>query len=120
MASYGTVANARRGMLESGSSRRPLNVLNAALAASRRSVCSSRPATTQANSTFYRPATGWSARASLVFDFASNTAYGPLLGHIGIQDDMGNGFDSLTPATPTAEHHVCRPGLPDLGRDHRR
>ncbi len=54
----------------------------------------------QSNSTFYRPATGWSARAALVFDFASNTAYGPLLGHIGIQDDMGNGFDSLTPASP--------------------
>ncbi len=52
----------------------------------------------QNNTTFNRSETGWSARASLVFDFASNTAYGPLLGHIGIQDDMGNGFDSLTGA----------------------
>ena len=53
----------------------------------------------QGNSTFYRSSTGWSARAAIVFDFASNTAYGPLLGHIGIQDDMGNGFDSLTPSS---------------------
>ncbi len=59
-----------------------------------------------ANSTFYRPATGWSARASLVFDFASNTAYGPLLGHIGIQDDMGNGFDSLTGSTPSGVANI--------------
>ncbi len=33
---------------------------------------------------------------TLGFDFASNTAYGPLIGHIDIQDDIGNGFDSLT------------------------
>ena len=49
----------------------------------------------QGNSTFYRPQTGWSARAALQFDFASNTAYGPLLAHLGVQADMGNGFDPL-------------------------
>ena len=49
----------------------------------------------QQNTTFYRNDVGWSARASLSFDFASNTAYGPLLAHINIQDDIANGFDPL-------------------------
>ncbi len=56
---------------------------------------------TQGNTTFYRNATGWSARASVVLDVASNTAYGPLIAHIGLQDDIGNGFDPLQSA-PTA------------------
>ena len=64
------------------------------------SACAHPGQRLRGNTTFYRPATGWSARAALVFDFASNTAYGPLLGHIGIQDDMGNGFDSLTGPRP--------------------
>ena len=49
----------------------------------------------QGNTTFYRPETGWSTRANLSLDIASNTAYGPLLGHAEIQGDVGNGLDSL-------------------------
>jgi hypothetical protein len=49
----------------------------------------------QGNTTFYRPETGWSTRANLSLDIASNTAYGPLLGHAEVQGDVGNGLDSL-------------------------
>ena len=38
--------------------------------------------------------TGWNVRANLGFDLASNTAYGPLIGHFDINSDLGNGFDS--------------------------
>ena len=46
------------------------------------------------NSTFYRHAIGWTTRANFGFDFASNTAYGPLIGHFDINSEMGNGFDN--------------------------
>jgi len=49
----------------------------------------------QQNTTFYRPETGWSTRANLSLDMASNTAYGPLIGHAEVQGDVGNGLDSL-------------------------
>jgi hypothetical protein len=49
----------------------------------------------QGNTTFYRPETGWSTRANLSLDVASNTAYGPLIGHAEVQGDVGNGLDSL-------------------------
>ena len=49
----------------------------------------------QQNTTFYRPETGWSTRANLSLDVASNTAYGPLIGHVEVQGDVGNGLDSL-------------------------
>ena len=49
----------------------------------------------QENTTFYRPETGWSTRANLSLDVASNTAYGPLIGHAEVQGDVGNGLDSL-------------------------
>ena len=49
----------------------------------------------QRNTTFYRPETGWSTRANLSLDVASNTAYGPLIGHAEVQGDVGNGLDSL-------------------------
>ena len=48
----------------------------------------------QGNLTANRPETGWSTRANLSLDVASNTAYGPLLGHIEVQGDVGNGLDS--------------------------
>ena len=51
--------------------------------------------TAQGNTTFFRPETGWSTRANVSLDIASNTAYGPLLGHAEIQGDVGNGLDSL-------------------------
>ncbi len=49
----------------------------------------------QRNTTFFRPDTGWSVRANIGFDFASNTAYGPLIGHMDLNTDVGNGFDAL-------------------------
>jgi Porin subfamily len=48
----------------------------------------------QKNAIFNRNAIGWNVRANLGFDLASNTAYGPLIGHFDINSDIGNGFDS--------------------------
>ena len=48
----------------------------------------------QGNSTFFRHETGWTTRANFGFDFASNTAYGPLIGHFDINSENGNGFDN--------------------------
>ena len=48
----------------------------------------------QKNSIFNRNAIGWNIRANFGFDLASNTAYGPLIGHFDINSDLGNGFDS--------------------------
>jgi Porin subfamily len=48
----------------------------------------------QGNGQFNRDEAGWNIRGQLGFDFASNTAYGPLIGHIGIQSDLGSGLDS--------------------------
>jgi hypothetical protein len=42
---------------------------------------------------------GWSTRANVSMDAASNTAYGPLYAHIELQFESGNGFDNVdTPA----------------------
>ena len=49
----------------------------------------------QGNTTFYRNEVGWTTRANLTIDTASNTAYGPLLAHIEFQNDLGSGFESL-------------------------
>src|SRR3984885_12328744 len=46
------------------------------------------------NGTFNRDQVGWNIRANLGFDFASNTAYGPLIGHMDFNSDLGNGLDS--------------------------
>jgi Porin subfamily len=48
----------------------------------------------QGNGQFNRDETGWNIRANLGFDFASNTAYGPLIGHMDFNSDLGNGLDS--------------------------
>ena len=48
----------------------------------------------QKNAIFNRNETGWNVRANLGFDLASNTAYGPLIGHFDLNSDLGNGFDS--------------------------
>ena len=48
----------------------------------------------QQNGTFNRDQIGWNIRANLGFDFASNTAYGPLIGHMDFNSDLGNGLDS--------------------------
>jgi hypothetical protein len=46
----------------------------------------------QANSIFNRDSQGWNIRANFGFDLASNTAYGPLIGHMDINSDLGNGL----------------------------
>jgi len=48
----------------------------------------------QKNAIFNRDSIGWNIRANLGFDFASNTAYGPLIGHMDFNSDLGNGLDS--------------------------
>ena len=47
----------------------------------------------QKNAIFNRSMIGWNIRANFGFDLASNTAYGPLIGHFDINSDLGNGFD---------------------------
>ena len=49
----------------------------------------------QQNTTFHRDSTGWSTRVNAGFDMASNTAYGPLIGHFDFNADVSNGFDPL-------------------------
>ena len=39
--------------------------------------------------------TGFTTRANIALDIASNTAYGPLYGHVELQFDAGTGFDSI-------------------------
>ena len=51
--------------------------------------------TAQQNTTFFRNDMGWSTRANFGFDFASNTGYGPLIGHFDVNIDVGNGLDPL-------------------------
>ena len=48
----------------------------------------------QRNDTFNRNATGWTTRANFGFDLASNTAYGPLIGHFDLNAESGSGFDN--------------------------
>ena len=69
---------------------------------------STRPRTTRT------PAFGFSTRANISLDAASNTAYGPLYAHIELQFESGNGFDNVD----TAALHQCR--VCNLGGDHRR
>jgi hypothetical protein len=47
----------------------------------------------QKNAIFNRNEIGWNIRANFGFDLASNTAYGPLIGHFDLNSDLGNGFD---------------------------
>src|SRR5579863_942279 len=49
----------------------------------------------QQNTQFYRNDTGWTGRSNFGFDMASNTAYGPLIGHFDVNVDVGNGFDPV-------------------------
>ena len=70
--------------------------------------------TLQRNTTFYRNETGWTTRANFGFDMASNTAYGPLIGHFDINAENGNGFDN------TGDLDLPQYRVPDLGGHHRR
>ena len=67
----------------------------------------------QKNAIFNRNAIGWNVRANFGFDLASNTAYGPLIGHFDLNSDVGNGFDS-----PNGYLHLCQHRLCDLGWHH--
>ncbi|MGC9959385.1 porin, partial [Roseiarcus sp.] len=49
----------------------------------------------QNNQTFNRNEFGWTDRANFGFDIASNTAYGPLIGHFDINAESGSGFDNV-------------------------
>jgi porin-like protein len=53
------------------------------------------PSTVNGNTTFNRNETGWTTRANFGFDIASNTAYGPLIGHFDINSKTGNAFDNV-------------------------
>ncbi len=46
--------------------------------------------------TFNRDQIGWTVRANFGFDFASNTAYGPLIGHFDLNAETANGFDAIS------------------------
>ena len=65
----------------------------------------------QANTTFYRPETGWTARANFGFDLASNTAYGPLIAHFDLNSESGNGFDNTGGSTYLNTGYVTWAGI---------
>jgi hypothetical protein len=50
--------------------------------------------TPQSNTTFFRNEFGWTTRANFGFSMASNTAYGPLIGHFDLNSENGSGFDN--------------------------
>ena len=54
----------------------------------------------QNNQTFNRNQVGWTTRANFGFDLASNTPYGPLIGHFDINSETATG--STTSTTPTS------------------
>ena len=54
-----------------------------------------RPAPLRTTQTFNRNEFGWTTRANFGFDIASNTAYGPLIGHFDINSETGNAFDNV-------------------------
>jgi hypothetical protein len=65
----------------------------------------------QQNSTFWRHATGWTTRANFGFDLASNTAYGPLIGHFDINAENSNGFDNTGGYTYVNTAYVTWAGI---------
>jgi hypothetical protein len=46
------------------------------------------------NTKFYRDQFGWTMRANFGFDMASNTAYGPLIGHVDLNSESGSGYEN--------------------------
>jgi hypothetical protein len=57
--------------------------------------------TVNGNTTFFRNETGWTTRANFGFDIASNTAYGPLIGHFDLNSETGTRSTTSTPPTST-------------------
>jgi len=53
--------------------------------------------TPNGNTNFFRNEFGWTSRMNFGFDIASNTAYGPLIGHFDLNSEMGNGFTTPAP-----------------------
>ena len=58
---------------------------------------------------------GWSTRANFGFDMASNTAYGPLIGHFDFNADTSNGFDPIQPTRSTTLSMSTPPMSPGRG-----
>jgi hypothetical protein len=65
----------------------------------------------QRNTIFFRDAVGWTTRANFGFDFASNRAWGPLIGHFDVNSDSGHGFDATGNDTYLNTGYVTWAGL---------
>ena len=65
----------------------------------------------QNNQTFNRNQVGWTSRMNFGFDFASNTAYGPLIGHFDINAESGSGFDTTGGYTYVNTGYVTWAGI---------
>ncbi len=69
------------------------------------------PSTVNSNTKFFRNEFGWTTRANFGFDIASNTAYGPLIGHFDLNSEMGNGFDNTGTAVYVNTGYVTWAGI---------
>ena len=69
------------------------------------------PSTVNSNTKFFRNEFGWTTRANFGFDIASNTAYGPLIGHFDLNSEMGNGFDNTGTAVYVNTAYVTWAGI---------
>ena len=65
----------------------------------------------QQNNQFNRHQIGWTTRANFGFDIASNTAYGPLIGHFDLNSETGNGFDNTGTATYLNTGYITWAGI---------
>ena len=93
---WGTVAHAATSIGNTATSRLFARLSTTALGGDTRQtqrvlIAASDP---QQNTTYYRDATGWTTRANFGFDMASNTAYGPLIGHFDLNAENGQFFDN--------------------------
>ena len=117
-ASYGTVANAVA--RSNPALAATLNTLAAVLEARSTQRVLIQASDSQGNSTFYRSGDrlvgARLARVRLRLQHRLRPAARPHRhpGRYGQRVQLAHGY------ADHAEHHVCRPGLPDLGRDHRR
>jgi hypothetical protein len=65
----------------------------------------------QGNTTFNRQEFGWTSRMNFGFDIASNTAYGPLIGHFDLNAESGSGFDTTGGYTYVNTGYVTWAGI---------
>ncbi len=61
--------------------------------------------------TFGRDSFGYTTRANISMDAVSNTAYGPLVGHVELQSEFGAGFDTTAVGTYVNRAYVTWAGL---------